>query len=58
MTDGTPRPRPDGSAWRKAQQDVAARNDAARKRGREERVKAERKEAVNRAGAAQRGIYR
>jgi hypothetical protein len=58
MTDGTPRPRPDGSAWRKAQQDVAARNDAARKKGREERTKTERKEALNRKASAQRGIYR
>ena len=58
MNDGNPRSRPDGSAWRKAQADVAARNEAARKRGLEERAKTERKGAVNRAAATRRGIYR
>ena len=58
MTDGEARQRPNGTAWREAQKSVQERNDAARKRGREERAKAERKDAVNRAGAAKRGIYR
>jgi hypothetical protein len=58
MTDGDARRRPDGSAWRKAQEAVAARNDAARKRGREERAKDERRDAINREAASRRGTYR
>jgi hypothetical protein len=57
MSEST-RTRPDGSAWRKAQQDVAARNDAARQRGRSERAQAERRDQLKRAAATQRGIYR
>ena len=45
----TPRhTKPDGSAWRKAQLEMAERNDAARRRGGEERSKQER-DAANRA---------
>ena len=58
MTDGETRHRPDGSAWREAQQSVAARNEQARKRGLEERAKADRLDAARRAGAERRGIYR
>jgi hypothetical protein len=58
MTDGEPRRRPDGSAWRAAQKDVAERNDEARKRGRDERSKADKRDAVNRAAAERRGIER
>ena len=56
MSDGDIRQRPDGSAWREAQKSVAARNDEARKRGREERAKADKKAAANRASAERRGI--
>ena len=58
MNDESPRARPDGSAWRKAQQDVAARNDAARKRGRDERAQSERRDAMNRDEATRRGVQR
>jgi hypothetical protein len=58
MSGESTRVRPDGSAWRKAQQDVAARNDAARQRGREERAKAERKVMLKRQEATRRGIQR
>ena len=58
MTDDKPRTRPDGSAWRRAQQDVAARNDAARERGRKERAQSEQRDALNREAATRRGIAR
>ena len=58
MTDSNARPRPDGTAWRDAQRDVEARNDAARKRGREERAEDEKRDASNRAAATRNGIYR
>jgi hypothetical protein len=58
MSDGEPRRRPDGSAWREAQKSVAARNDEARKRGREERTEADKRDAVNRAAAERRGVER
>jgi hypothetical protein len=50
--------RPDGSAWQEAQRAVAARNDEARKRGRQERSETERRQAANRAASERRGIYR
>jgi hypothetical protein len=58
MSDENARARPDGSAWRKAQQDVAARNDAARERGRNERAQAERREMLKREAGTRRGIQR
>lgn len=58
MTEPEARSRPDGSAWRQAQQTVAANNDEARKRGRKERAETERREALHRATEARRGIYR
>ena len=57
MTNPDARPRPDGTAWREAQKNVAANNDEARKRGREERAKADRTAALNRAAAARKGIH-
>lgn len=58
MTSPEPRKRPDGSAWREAQRTVAASNDEARRRGRAERTKAERREAMKRATEASRQIFR
>jgi hypothetical protein len=58
MSDTSPRARPDGSAWRKAQQDVATRNDAARERGRKERAQSERRDVQKREAATRHGVYR
>ena len=58
MTEPDARRRPDGSAWQEAQRTVAANNDEARKRGRKERAETERRQALNRANEARRGIYR
>jgi hypothetical protein len=58
MTSPEPRQRPDGSAWREAQRAVAASNDEARSRGRAERAKGERRDAMKRANEASRGIFR
>jgi hypothetical protein len=58
MNDGTPRARPDGSAWQEAQRKVADRNDEARKRGREERAQTDRRDAKKRSDAERGGIYR
>jgi hypothetical protein len=40
------RVKPDGSAWREAQREMAERNDAARKRGSRERSEREREAAI------------
>jgi hypothetical protein len=45
-TDAPRRSKPDGSAWLAAQKDMTERNDAARKKGMQDRSNREREAAV------------
>jgi|1186.fasta_scaffold118986_3 hypothetical protein len=54
-----PRARPNGTAWRDAQQRVSDRNDQARKSGRAQRAEYERQQAARRRAEEKRGgVYR
>ena len=58
MEDTGARSRPDGSAWREAQRETAARNDETQRRGREQRAETERRQAAKLLASQKRGVYR
>jgi hypothetical protein len=55
--DGPPtrRERPDGSAWRAAQRDVAGKNEETQRRGRAERAQREKEQAAHQRVADRQG---
>jgi hypothetical protein len=58
MTTPDERPRPNGSAWQEEQRGVQARNEEARKRGRQEKAAADKKRTAKRLAAEIGGIFR